>query len=123
MSRHAVRVATDTAQVAHDQHLAEHIREVIAREHGVSEKRMFGGQAFLIHGNLALSASGQGGLLLRVDPAQSETLIADPNAARAVMGGREMAGWLRIHTESLTDAELELWINRGIAFARSLPAK
>ena len=116
-------MATDTADVAYDEQLAEHIRDVIAREHGLNEKRMFGGHAFLINGNLAVSASGQGGLLLRVDPAQTETLIADPNATHAVMGGREMNGWLRIHTDALTDAGLEQWINRGVAFARSLPPK
>jgi TfoX N-terminal domain len=98
--------------VAYDEQLAEHIRD-IAREPGLNEKRMFGGQAFLIHRNLALSASGQGGLLLRVDPVQTETLIADPNATRAVMRGREMNEWLRIYTDALTDAELEQWINRG----------
>jgi TfoX/Sxy family transcriptional regulator of competence genes len=109
--------------VAHDEQLAEHVREVVSREDRLSEKRMFGGQAFFIGGNLAVAASGQGGLLLRVDPAQAETLIADPDASRAVMRGREMAGWLRIRTDALSDLELERWISRGVAYARSLPPK
>ncbi len=109
--------------MAYDEQLAEQVREVLAGEPGLSEKRMFGGQGFLINGNLAVSASGQGGLLLRVDPAESETLVADPNASRAVMRGREMDGWLRIRTDGLSDAELERWIGRGVSFARSLPAK
>ncbi|MCW2498151.1 TfoX/Sxy family protein [Jatrophihabitans sp.] len=109
--------------MAYDEVLAEHIREVISGEHGVSERRMFGGQAFSIHGNLAVSASGQGGLLLRVDPAETDSLIADPRASRAVMGGRELNGWLRVQTDTLSDAELAQWIGRGVAYARSLPPK
>lgn len=84
---------------------------------------MFGGLAFLIDGNMAVSASGQGGLLLRVDPAQTDTLIAEPHAVRAVMRGREMNGWLRIDTDGLSDAEFQLWVSRGVAYARSLPPK
>ena len=109
--------------MAYDEQLAEQVREVLAGERGLSEKRMFGGLGFLVNGNLAVSASGQGGLLLRVDPRQSETLVADANASRAVMRGREMDGWLRIRTDGLSDDELERWISRGVAFARSLPAK
>jgi TfoX N-terminal domain len=109
--------------VAHDPDLVERIRAVLARERGVSEKRMFGGVAFLINGNLAVAASGRGGILLRVDPAQSATLSAEPSAARAVMRGREMDGWLRISTDELADLELDRWINRGAAFARSLSPK
>ena len=85
---------------------------------------MFGGQAFLIHGNLAVSASGQGGLLVRVDPAQTETLIADPNATRAVMRGREMNGWLRVDPEGIkTTRDLARWVALGVTYARSLPPK
>jgi TfoX/Sxy family transcriptional regulator of competence genes len=109
--------------VAYDEQLAELVREVLSGEPGLSEKRMFGGLGFLINGHLAVSASGQGGLLLRVDPAESERLVADANASRAVMRGREMDGWLRIDTDGLPDTELERWIGRGVSFARSLPAK
>lgn len=85
---------------------------------------MFGGLAFLIGGNLAVSASGQGGLLLRVDPAQTDELVTQPHARRFEMRGREMAGWLRIDAEALdTDADFERWVRFGVTYARSLPAK
>jgi TfoX/Sxy family transcriptional regulator of competence genes len=90
----------------------------------VSEKRMFGGLAFLINGNMAVSASSQGGLLLRVDPAQTDALVSNPGAERFVMRGREMDGWLRIDTDAVgTDDELLRWISHGVAYARSLPPK
>jgi TfoX/Sxy family transcriptional regulator of competence genes len=93
-------------------------------ENGVTEKRMFGGLAFLINGNMAVSASGQGGLLLRVDPAETEELVADPNARRFEMRGREMDGWLRVDTDGMSsDRQLEQWVARGVAYARSLPPK
>lgn len=110
--------------MAYDEDLADRIRELIAAERGVEEKRMFGGLAFLINGNMAVSASGQGGLLLRVDPAETEELVADPNARRFEMRGREMDGWLRVDTDGLSsDRQLERWVARGVAYARSLPPK
>ena len=109
--------------MAYDEQLAHQVREVVSREPGLTEKRMFGGLGFLIDGNLAVSASAKGGLLLRVDPAQTESLVADANASRAVMRGREMDGWLRIQTDGLSDDQLARWISRGVSFARSLPAK
>jgi hypothetical protein len=119
----AVSMATHNVVVAFDEDLADRVRMLVAREPGLHEKRMFGGLAFLIDGNMAVSASGQGGLLLRVDPAQTKTLIAEPHAARAVMRGREMDGWLRINTDTLSDPEFERWVSRGVAYARSLPPK
>ena len=114
----------DTAGVAYDEDLAERIRERVAGEDGLSEKRMFGGLAFLVNGNMAVSASGQGGMLLRVDPARTEQLIQAPHARRFEMRGREMDGWLRIDPEALaTDADLARWIGLGVAYARSLPPK
>ena len=115
--------AGNTPAVAYDEDLAERVREALAREPGLSEKRMFGGMGFLLDGHLVVSASGQGGLLLRVDPADSDALIADPNAARAVMRGREMAGWLRIRTDTRATVNFKTWIERGVAFVRSLPLK
>jgi hypothetical protein len=109
--------------VAYDEELANRIREVVAGEAGVTEKRMFGGLGFLVNGNLAASASGRGGMLLRVDPAETDTLTARPHAERAVMGGREMDGWLRVDVAALPDDEVDGWIARGVAYARSLPAK
>jgi hypothetical protein len=110
--------------VAYDEDLANRIRELIADQEGVSEKKMFGGLAFLIHGHMSVSASGRGGLLLRCDPDETESLIADPHAARFEMRGREMDGWLRIEPEGVrTKRALERWVRRGVAYARSLPPK
>jgi TfoX/Sxy family transcriptional regulator of competence genes len=114
----------DDVGVAYDEDLANRIRELIAAEEGVSEKRMFGGLAFLVGGNMAVAASGQGGLMVRVDPDESETLIAKPHASAMVMRGREMRGWLRVADEGVrTKRQLEPWVKRGVGYARSLPAK
>ena len=110
--------------MAYDEELASRVREHVQGEGGLTEKRMFGGLAFLINGNMAVSASSQGGLLLRVDPAQTDALVSEPHAQRFAMRGREMDGWLRIDADGLeTDDEFERWIDRGVAYARSLPPK
>jgi TfoX/Sxy family transcriptional regulator of competence genes len=110
--------------VAYDQELADRIREIVQSEPGLTEKRMFGGLAFLIGGNMAVSASSKGGLLLRVDPADTPTLTQRPEADRFEMRGREMDGWLRVDPSGLaTDEELEHWVSIGVRYARSLPAK
>jgi TfoX/Sxy family transcriptional regulator of competence genes len=110
--------------VAYDEELANRIREIVAGEKDLSEKRMFGGLAFLIGGNMSVSASGQGGLLLRVDPAETEKLLAEPHAQPFEMRGRTMDGWLRVEPEGLrTRRELERWVARGVAYARLLPPK
>ena len=110
--------------MAYDDELADRVRAIVETEHGFTEKRMFGGLAFLIDGNMAVAASSQGGLMLRVDPARTDDLIQAPEAARFEMRGREMDGWLRIDPAGLqTDQELEHWVAIGVAFARSLPAK
>ena len=119
-----VGARADTVPVAYDEDLAERIREAVAGEDGLTEKRMFGGLAFLINGNMAVSASGQGGLLLRIDPAQTERLVRAPHARRFEMRGREMDGWLRIDPDALgTDADLTRWVTLGVTYARSLPPK
>ena len=110
--------------MAYDEDLAGRIRELVAAEPGLSEKRMFGGLAFLIGGNMAVAASGQGGLMVRVDPADTDPLLDEPHAAPFVMRGRAMQGWLRVATEGVgTREELEPWVARGVAYARSLPPK
>ena len=110
--------------VAYDEKLADRVREHLLGEPGLTERRMFGGLGFMVNGNLAVSTSGQGGLLLRVDPAQTEDLIADPLAERFVMRGRELNGWLRIDVDAtMSEQELEGWLSRGVAYARSLPPK
>ena len=112
------------AGMAYDTELADRIRFLIGTGRGVTEKKMFGGLAFLVGGNMAISASGQGGVLVRVDPAGSAAPIATANAALAVMGGRTMPGWLRVSSEDLeTDEQLTEWVNRAAAYARSLPPK
>ena len=110
--------------MAYDEDLANRIREALGAEDGVVEKKMFGGLAFLIGGNMAVAASGQGGVLLRCDPLETEQLVARKHAARFEMRGREMDGWLRVAPEGLgTKRELERWVAIGAAYARALPAK
>jgi len=110
--------------MAYDEDLANRIRELIAGEPGVVEQKMFGGLAFLIGGNMSVSASGRGGLLLRVAPEETEALLAKPHAAPFEMRGRTMDGWLRIDPAGVTTKrELERWVKRGVAYARSLPPK
>lgn len=110
--------------MAYDEHLADRIREAVEGEPGLGEKRMFGGLAFLVHGNMAVAASSQGGLLLRSDPADAETLTGQPHVSRMVMRGRAMDGWLRVGTEALaSDEELRHWVDVGLDHARSLPPK
>ena len=110
--------------VAYDEALAERIRELLGGEADLLEKKMFGGLAFLVGGNMAVAASGQGGVLVRVDPAESDTLVATTNARPMEMRGREMKGWLRVDSEDVgTERELARWVELGVAYARSLPAK
>jgi TfoX/Sxy family transcriptional regulator of competence genes len=110
--------------VAYDEELADRIREHLRDAPALREKRMFGGIAFLVNGNLAVSASGQGGLLLRVDPAETDQLVSESPARRFSMRGREMAGWLHVGAEALAgDDELARWLSTGVARARSLPPK
>jgi TfoX/Sxy family transcriptional regulator of competence genes len=110
--------------VAYDEELANRIRELVGTEQGLTEKRMFGGLAFLINGNMSVSASSQGGLLLRVNPEEIEALLREEHAQPFVMRERAMKGWLRVEPEGLrTKGQLERWVNRGVAYARSLPAK
>jgi TfoX/Sxy family transcriptional regulator of competence genes len=110
--------------VAYDEVLAARIRALVGDEHGVREQRMFGGLAFLVNGNMAVAASGQGGALVRVDSSDSDRLVAGSSAQLMVMRGRPMPGWLRVDAESVReDEQLAVWVERGIAFARSLPPK
>jgi TfoX/Sxy family transcriptional regulator of competence genes len=108
--------------MAYDEELAERVRALIGDEPAVTEQRMFGGLAFLIGGNMAIAASGQGGILVRADPEESEALVAASTARPMEMRGREMRGWLRVEAEDVgTDAELAKWVDVGSTFARSLP--
>jgi len=110
--------------MAYDEELAARIRALVAEEPALTEKKMFGGLAFLVGGNMAIAASGQGGVLVRVDPEQSDTLVAATDAYVMEMRGRSMRGWLRVDPEHLgTDRELAKWVDLGTTYARSLPAK
>jgi TfoX/Sxy family transcriptional regulator of competence genes len=110
--------------MAYDEELARRVRVQVAHEPGLTEKKMFGGLAFLIGGNMAIAASGQGGLMVRVDPALSQALVEGSPARPVEMRGRPLRGWLRVDSEHLrTRDELAGWISRGTSFARSLPAR
>ena len=110
--------------MAYDEALAACIRDLVGGESDVTEQKMFGGLAFLVAGHMAVAASGQGGLLVRVDPAESDRLLATSGARLMEMRGREMRGWLRVDAgEVRTDRQLASWVDRGTAYARSLPAK
>ena len=108
----------------YDERLAARIRALLAGERDLTEKKMFGGLAFLVGGNMAVAASGQGGVLVRVDPAESDALVAKSNARPMEMRGRPMKGWLRLDPDDVrTKRDLARWVDRGAAYARSLPAK
>lgn len=110
--------------MAYDEDLANRIRELIGAEPDVTEMKMFGGLAFLIGGNMSVGASGQGGLMVRVDPEETDSLLGKPHARPFEMRGRSMQGWLRVDAEGLTTKrQLEPWVRRGVTYARSLPPK
>ena len=110
--------------MAYDEELADRIREALADQPGVVEKQMFGGLAFLIGGNMSVAASGQGGLLVRCDPEQTDALIEEPHASRMVMRGRAMDGWLRVDSDGVaTKRDLERWARVGVDYAQKLPPK
>jgi TfoX/Sxy family transcriptional regulator of competence genes len=110
--------------VAYDEDLANRIRELLADERGVTEQKMFGGLAFLIGGHMSVAASGQGGLMVRVDPEETPALLRKSHARPFEMRGKPMQGWLRVEAEGVrTKRQLEPWVRRGVAHARSLPPK
>ena len=110
--------------MAYDEDLADRIRALLATDHDVVEKKMFGGLAFLIGGNMSVSASGQGGLLLRCDPDETDSLVKEAHADRFEMRGRAMDGWLRVESEGVdSDIDLRRWVEVGVGYARSLPSK
>lgn len=110
--------------MAYDEDLADRIRELVADEPGLSERPMFGGLAFLVNGNMAVSASGRGGIMVRVDPAQSDRLVSTTAATAMEMAGRPVDGWVRVDAGHVrTKRQLATWVARGTAQARSLPPK
>ena len=109
--------------MAYDEGLAIRIREVLGGEPGLGEKRMFGGLAIMLDGNMAVGVSGDD-LMVRTDPAQQDALLAEPGARPFDLTGRPTKGWLVVDADAVAeDADLRRWIERGVAFARSLPPK
>jgi len=110
--------------MAYDEDLADRIRGSLGQTHQVTEKRMFGGLAFLVNGNMAVAASGQGGLMLRVEPEQTEQLLAEEHTSPMEMRGRELAGWIRVGADGIeSDEALQRWVDLGVSRAGSLPPK
>jgi TfoX/Sxy family transcriptional regulator of competence genes len=110
--------------MAYDEALAERIRALVGHGADVTEQKMFGGLAFLAGGHMAVAASGQGGILVRVDPDVADDLVATTSAHVMEMRGRPMSGWLRVDAEDVAaDPELAAWVERGVGYARSLPPK
>ncbi|WP_446226052.1 TfoX/Sxy family protein [Nocardia sp. IBHARD005] len=110
--------------MAYDEELAERIREIVYPRPDLAEKKMFGGLAFLIGGNMAVAASGKGGLLVRVDRAEGDALLDGSAITPMVMGGRELNGWLLVAPEAVDDdIDLREWVERGVRFAATLPRK
>lgn len=110
--------------MAYDMDLVERIREVIAAESGLSERRLFGGLAFLLDGHMTVAASGKGGMLARVDPDDQVDLLSDPHVSTMVMGGGESRGWVRVDMDGIvTEHSLQAWVDRSVRFVRTLRPK
>jgi TfoX/Sxy family transcriptional regulator of competence genes len=110
--------------MAYDEDLANRLRELLADEDAIAEKKMFGGLAFLLHGNMSVSASRNGGLLVRLDPAETDAALARPHVSLMEMGGRTMEGWIRVAPEGCkTKRQLAAWVKRSVAFVKTLPPK
>jgi TfoX/Sxy family transcriptional regulator of competence genes len=121
---HTPQPARHHSRMAYEEQLAERIRDFVSLEGGVTEKSMFGGLAFLVDGHMAVAASGQGGLMVRVDPEESAALVAGSAAEPMIMRGRPASGWLRVTSADVeSDAELERWVRTGVSYARTLPPK
>jgi TfoX/Sxy family transcriptional regulator of competence genes len=110
--------------MAYDEDLADRIRELLGALKGVEEKRMFGGLAFLVNGNMSVAASGRGGLMVRVPPTETDSLLSRRHVEPMVMAGRETRGWLRVSADGVkTTRQLRSWVTRGVDYAKSLPPK
>jgi TfoX/Sxy family transcriptional regulator of competence genes len=108
----------------YDEDLANRLREVLAGEDAIDEKQMFGGLAFLLHGHMTVAASGQGGLLARIDPDETDVALERPHVSLMEMRGRTMKGWIRVAPEGIkTMRDLRAWVQRSLSFVRTLPPK
>jgi TfoX/Sxy family transcriptional regulator of competence genes len=110
--------------MAYDEDLADRVRARISDPDGVTERKMFGGHAFLLNGNMAVAASGQGGLMVRVDPAEADALVSEDGVTRFEMRGRSLNGWLHVDPTAVgTDEQLQRWVDVGLTYAGSLQPK
>jgi TfoX/Sxy family transcriptional regulator of competence genes len=110
--------------MAYDEELANRVRSLVGGEAGLTEQRMFGGLAMLLHGNMAVAVRGRGGLLVRADPEESERWLAEPGVSFMEMRGRSMAGWVQVEAAACEKAaDLKRWVRRGVSYAQSLPPK
>ena len=114
----------DDGGVAYDEELADRVRTMLGRTRGVTEKRMFGGLAMLLNGNMAVVIRSKGGLLVRVDRDDYDEVQAETGASPAVMRGRPMRGWITVESTVCTkEPDLKKWVDRGVSAARALPHK
>jgi TfoX/Sxy family transcriptional regulator of competence genes len=110
--------------MAYDEDLADRIRALIPDPGGVTERKMFGGHAFLLNGHMAVAASGQDGLMVRVDPEETDDLVKEAGVARFEMRGRSLNGWLLVEPSVVrSDEQLRRWVDVGLTYAGSLPPK
>ena len=110
--------------MAYDEDIADRIRVAIQDQDGLTEKKMFGGLAFLVHGHMAVAASGQGGLMVRVEPDETEALVSESGVVRFEMHGRAMNGWVHVEPVAMnSDEQLQRWVDRGCQYVASLPPK
>jgi TfoX/Sxy family transcriptional regulator of competence genes len=111
--------------MAYDEGIAEQIRELLAADgYEVTEKKMFGGLAFMVEGNLAVAASREGGMLVRTDPDEAAEFEAMPGVESMEMRGNRMPGWMFVAPEALSaDGAIESWVRRALDFVANLPPK
>jgi TfoX/Sxy family transcriptional regulator of competence genes len=110
--------------VAYDEKLAQRIRSILAKEPGLSERKMFGGIGFMVHGNMAVAANSKGGVMVRVDPEHGRELLEDPRYQPMEMRGRMMHGWLHIEPDAVASEEsLREVVRHGLDYVRTLPPK
>jgi TfoX/Sxy family transcriptional regulator of competence genes len=114
----------EVSGLPYDENLADRIRALLGDEPHVTEKRMFGGLAFLVGGNMCVAASGQGGLLVRLDPDETDDALSRAHASPMDMGRGPMRGWIRVDDAGVKDSRsLRRWVERALGYVRTLPPK
>jgi TfoX/Sxy family transcriptional regulator of competence genes len=109
--------------VAFNEQLADSVRRELSRQAGLVEKKMFGGLAFLINGNMSVGIHGDE-LIVRIDPDATDAALQEPGARLFDLTGRPMKGWLLVGGSGIAEAKaLEKWVHRGVEYASSLPKK